>query len=663
MQRLNLWRASVFAVLAVCASLMVTAAPAAAAPAPIPLTSSQCPTDIVEGEIDGCVTELQLLLNEDDAAQLTVDGDFGSLTLTAVKSYQSRHGLTVDGIVGPQTKASMYATSPAPAAISLTSSACPVDITEGEVDGCVTELQTLLNSHGARLTVDGNFGPLTLAAVKSFQSSHGLAVDGIVGPHTKAALDGSSTGGAPAPISLTSSSCPNYITEGEIDGCVTELQQLLNAHGAALSIDGDFGALTLAAVESFQSSHGLSVDGIVGPMTKAALNGEGFGVPPPISITSSSCPTDMTEGEIDGCVTDLQMLLNNHGAGLSVDGDFGPLTLGAVESYQASHGLSVDGIVGPLTKASLTGSSSGGNPPPPSQALLTKIVNDAKAIENGSAEPGWGGGKIPYVWGGGHHPSPGPSTGTCAGDPGSLSCTDPDAVGLDCSGFSRWVYDLAYGRDVLGSGNTNNQVSEMTRVSSPVPGDLVFFGTDPTNTHHVGVYIGNGQMINAFETGTVIQTNNVSDGGQLVGYYQYGSGSGGLGESTNYDWAKWVLHDGNWPQSSNNITVITRWMTSEEPTSNWFNRDNPLNNGYGCGGGSGLGTCANLLQAAHYVAENLILGQADYGAITKDFAASASPSTTAQAIWNSPWASSHYCYGGCWFNGTAATVAAPAADW
>ncbi len=42
------------------------------------------------------------------------------------------------------------------------------------MDGCVTELQRLLNSHGPGLAVDGNFGPATVAAVKSFQSSYGL---------------------------------------------------------------------------------------------------------------------------------------------------------------------------------------------------------------------------------------------------------------------------------------------------------------------------------------------------------------------------------------------------------------------------------------------------------------------------------------------------------
>ena len=93
---------------------------------------------------------------------------------------------------------------------------------------------------------------------------------------------------------------------------------------------------------------------------------------------------------------------------------------------------------------------------------------------------------------------PGPSTGTCVGDPQSLSCNDPSAVGLDCSGFARWVYSLAYGSDVLGAGGTNQQIQEMTRVTNPVAGDLVFFGSSTTNTDHVGIYIGNGKMINAY---------------------------------------------------------------------------------------------------------------------------------------------------------------------
>ena len=48
----------------------------------------------------------------------------------------------------------------------------------------VKDLQTALNRHGAKLTVDGIFGPLTEAAVKIFQKVRGLVPDGIVGPVT-----------------------------------------------------------------------------------------------------------------------------------------------------------------------------------------------------------------------------------------------------------------------------------------------------------------------------------------------------------------------------------------------------------------------------------------------------------------------------------------------
>ena len=52
---------------------------------------------------------------------------------------------------------------------------------------------------------------------------------------------------------------------------VRALQERLNAHGAQLGVDGDFGAHTEEAVKAFQSSHALTADGVVGPRTWAAL--------------------------------------------------------------------------------------------------------------------------------------------------------------------------------------------------------------------------------------------------------------------------------------------------------------------------------------------------------------------------------------------------------
>ena len=56
-------------------------------------------------------------------------------------------------------------------------------------------------------------------------------------------------------------------------------------------------------------------------------------------------------------------------------------------------------------------------------------------------------------------------------------------------------------------------------------------------------------------------------------------------------------------------------MTAEEPSSNWFDRNNPLNNGLGSGGGSGLGSYPNLTVAAQDVANNLATGNYGYNQI------------------------------------------------
>ncbi|MGW4791261.1 C40 family peptidase [Nonomuraea sp. NPDC004297] len=132
---------------------------------------------------------------------------------------------------------------------------------------------------------------------------------------------------------------------------------------------------------------------------------------------------------------------------------------------------------------------------------------------------------IVYSWGGGHGVAPGPSKGTCRGYRGRVKpCPAATTRGLDCSGFTRWVYALAHGADVLGPGNTDAHVRRMRRVSSPEPGDLAFFGkiTKRTvRTHHVGVYLGDGKMMNAPETGAVVRIDEIARKKDFAGFYRY----------------------------------------------------------------------------------------------------------------------------------------------
>ena len=131
---------------------------------------------------------------------------------------------------------------------------------------------------------------------------------------------------------------------------------------------------------------------------------------------------------------------------------------------------------------------------------------------------------------------------------------------------------------------------------------------------------------------------------------------------TNADWAKMVLLSGGWPQTDENVTVMMRWMRQENGTASWWNRNNPLNNGYGSGGGAGLGSYANLTIAAQMAAENLHQ-HPGYAGIVASLAASGSADATAQAIWASPWATSHYANGTHWSTRPVDVVTAPAAAW
>ena len=114
------------------------------------------------------VAELQELLCA-HGFPLRIDGDFASRTETAVKLYQKRHGLRIDGIVDAHTWASLRAmVKPGTRSLQL-----------GRSGADVLVLQKLLCINGFEVNRDGYFGQKTQAALISFQHQHQLQSDGI----------------------------------------------------------------------------------------------------------------------------------------------------------------------------------------------------------------------------------------------------------------------------------------------------------------------------------------------------------------------------------------------------------------------------------------------------------------------------------------------------
>ena len=139
--------------------------------------------------------------------------------------------------------------------------------TEGDDVGWVqTKLQALGYDPG---DIDCKYGDKGEAAVRQLQRDYGLSVDGIVGANTRKALKGELKKVANPYRKPT-----QVIYLGDWGDGIKWVQWHLERKGydiGASGIDGQYGSGTQAAVKRFQADHGLTVDGIVGEKTRAAL--------------------------------------------------------------------------------------------------------------------------------------------------------------------------------------------------------------------------------------------------------------------------------------------------------------------------------------------------------------------------------------------------------
>ena len=245
------------------------------------------------GSTGSAVEQLQFWLNtlaQYDSAihSVTVDGVFGSGTAAAVRAFQRKYGLTVDGVVGRTTWTEVYDQFRSIQSDNGTPNAYPgTALREGSSGQNVRLVQFWLKiartvyTSLANVTVDGKFGAGTAAAVQRFQRYFGLTADGVVGRTTWQKLYEVYNDIANRLLSpsLRPGEYPGVLRTGSSGTAVRELQfylYLMSAYESSIppvSIDGKFGADTERAVRAYQRFAGLTVDGVVGRTTWNSLYG------------------------------------------------------------------------------------------------------------------------------------------------------------------------------------------------------------------------------------------------------------------------------------------------------------------------------------------------------------------------------------------------------
>jgi cell wall-associated NlpC family hydrolase len=85
--------------------------------------------------------------------------------------------------------------------------------------------------------------------------------------------------------------------------------------------------------------------------------------------------------------------------------------------------------------------------------------------------------------------------------------------GFDCSGFTRHIYQLAFGLTLPRRADEQATMKTASRVDKTElrPGDLVFFNTLKRTFSHVGIYVGEGKFVHAPRTGAVVRVDSMSN--------------------------------------------------------------------------------------------------------------------------------------------------------
>jgi peptidoglycan hydrolase-like protein with peptidoglycan-binding domain len=347
-----------------------------------------------------------------------LNGEYNDSVVYAVKLMQQKNEITVDGKIGYNTRMLLYSSSVLPADYPDYNIAT---LSIGATGEAVKELQRQLrNTYYYSGTIDGVFGTAVQNAVKAFQASTGLSVDGKVGPRTFDALYNRTAG-------IFNGDIPSReLSKGSRGWDVKILQdKLINLNYKFNNWyeEGYFDDSTVAVVKQFQQKNGLKVTGRYDSTMRRYLW--------PTTVEIEEAIQQSYEGTIDDPYVGRTLKLGSYGEDVkaiqmkllgsgymtgNADGIYGALTKAAVKRFQrdysALYGLKVDGIVGPKTWVAINSELSSWGAEQTHVTNKTTYVggfnrvlrigshgNDVKKLQNALKDMGYYSGNIDGIYG------------------------------------------------------------------------------------------------------------------------------------------------------------------------------------------------------------------------------------------------------------------------
>ena len=349
---------------------------AAATPAPTMDTLGDTAYQLLQSGSKGDhVTALQEALIELGYLKGKADGIYGSGTATAVSNLQKKNSYPVTGKADPNLQALIFSGKPLNASgkkteVKTLPAISGLTVRSGDKGIIVRTIQSMLQSKGYSVSVNGTYDSKTVSAVKAFQTKNDLKADGICGVETQKLLFGSGLNASatatpkptPTPTPLPQLEKPRTTVRSGSKGNDAKLvqQRLIDLKYLTGKADGIFGSKSVTALKAFQANNKLVADGVAGSGTNAVLfswlalaaDEKATILPTP---TPTPKPTEITKdnvtliklGVTGSEVLRLQQRLQLLGYYTStLDGKCESDDVAAIKLFQKKNGLSQDGIAG-----------------------------------------------------------------------------------------------------------------------------------------------------------------------------------------------------------------------------------------------------------------------------------------------------------------------------